>query len=223
MSPRPYQLGQRQASVDATRRKVLDAARSLLADPAGQPAFSVDAVAKKADVARATVYYQFDSKAGLLEALFNSLAANGQLSDLAGAFTNPDPVEGLRRFVACFGRFWGSDRMVLRRIRAIAALDPEVGPLIAARDERRRQGLQVLARRLAGGVGSDGAGGDREARGADGGAREAAGAIVDIIHTLTSFETFDALAGADQEPEDVIPIVTDLVLRVAIGRTPPSA
>ena len=205
--------------MDATRRKVLDAARALLADPAGQPAFSVDAVAKKADVARATVYYQFDSKAGLLEALFNSLAANGQLSDLASAFTNPDPVEGLRRFVACFGRFWASDRMVLRRIRAIAALDPEVGPLIAARDERRRQGLQVLARRLAG----DGTGGDREGSGADGSEREATDTIIDIIHTLTSFETFDALAGPDQEPDDVIPIVTDLVLRVALRGAPPSA
>jgi len=204
MSPRSYQLGQRQAAVDATRDKVLGAARELLADPSGQPGFSVDAVAKKADVARATVYYQFESKAGLLEALFDSLAEDGQLDASAAAFTDPDPVAGLRHFVGCFGRFWASDRLVLRRIRAIAALDPDVRPLIAARDDRRRHGLQVLVGRLSG---------------LDALVERGAGAgnvdnLVKIIYTLTSFDTFDALAGSDQEPDQVIPVVVDLVLRV---------
>jgi len=204
MSPRSYQLGQRQAAVDETRRKVLDAARALLADPSGQPGFSVDAVAKRADVARATVYYQFDSKAGLLEALFDALAEDGQMDGLADAFTDPEPRAGLGHFVACFGRFWASDRLVLRRIRAIAALDPDVGPVIAARDERRRHGLQILVGRL---VSAE----------AEEGSRTGSGdtdVLVNIIHTLTSFETFDALAGPGREPDQVIPVVTDLVLRV---------
>ncbi|HEV2638782.1 MAG TPA: helix-turn-helix domain-containing protein [Actinocrinis sp.] len=195
MSPRPYQLGQRQAAVDATRQKVLDAARALLADPDGSAAFSLDAVARRADVARATVYYRFESRSGLLEALFDTLAANGRMADLAGAFTHPDPAGALSRFVACFGRFWASDRLVLRRIRAIAVLDPEVGAVIAARDERRRTGLRVLAGRF-GAVGED---------------------RVDVLHALTSFETFDTLAGPGREPDEVIPLVTELVLRVMTG------
>ena len=160
-------------------------------------------------MARATVYYQFDSKAGLLEALFDDLAECGQLAELAAAFTDPDPEAGLRHFVGCFGRFWASDRLVLRRIRAIAALDPDVGPLIASRDERRRHGLQVLIGRLGGAESED-------AQGAAGSGRDV-DKLVSVIHTLTSFETFDALAGPNQEPDQVIPVVADLVLRVVAG------
>lgn len=215
MSPRPYQLGQRQAAVDATRQKVLEAARALLAGPDGQPGFTVDAVAKQADVARATVYYRFGTKSGLLEALFDSLAERGHLGELPAAFTHPDPQEALRRFVACFGRFWASDRLVLRRIRAIAALDPEIGPVIQARDERRRTGLQVLAGRLDAARGT----GNGPAEVLMPGATATAGDDrIGLAHMLTSFETFDALAGPDREPDAVIPVITDLVLHVMTTR-----
>jgi AcrR family transcriptional regulator len=197
MSPRAYQLGQRQASVDETRRRVLAAARELLTEPDGYAVFTVDAVARRADVARATVYYRFGSKAGLLEALFDDLAAQGHLDRLAEAFTEPDPDRALRHFVACFGEFWASDRLVLRRVRALAALDPDVGPLIAARDERRRDGLRVLL--------------GRRAAAAPMQARELE-ALIAVAHTLTSFETFDTLAGPEQDPRDLVPVVTDLVL-----------
>src|SRR5271165_852074 len=98
MSPRPYNLGQRRGPIDRGRQQVLEAARRLLAGTASYTAFTVDAVAKQADVARATVYYQFGSKAGLLEAVCDSLAEAGQMSELATAFTEPDPREALRLF-----------------------------------------------------------------------------------------------------------------------------
>jgi AcrR family transcriptional regulator len=203
MSPRAYQLGLRQASVDDTRRRVLTAARELLTEPSGYAVFTVDAIARRADVARATVYYRFGSKAGLLEALFDDLAARGHLEQLAEAFTEPDPDRALRRFVACFGEFWASDRLVLRRVRALAALDPDVGPLIAARDERRRDGLRELLSRRAGAA-------PRQAETvAD---LDELEARVAIAHTLTSFETFDTLAGPGQDPRDLVPVVADLVL-----------
>ena len=179
MSPRPYNLGQRRGPIDRGRQQVLDAARRLLAGTASYTAFTVDAVAKQADVARATVYYQFGSKAGLLEAVCDSLAEAGQMSELAVAFTEPDPREALRLFVGCFGRFWSVDRAAMRRLRALAVLDPDVGTVISARDERRREGLTVLVSRLAGASVLAG-GPDRALR---------------VLFTLTSFETFDALAG----------------------------
>ena len=205
MSPRPYRLGQRQAAVDQTRRKVLAAARELLAEPAGYALFTVDAIATRADVARATVYYRFGSKAGLLEALFDALAADGGMARLAEAFTEPDPDEALRRFVACFAAFWSSDRLVLRRVRALAALDPDVGPLIAARDERRREGARVLLTRRAPGT-TNLAAADLET-------------LVDLVHTLTSFETFDTLAGPDRDPRELAPLITDLILRATAAAT----
>ncbi|HUZ56764.1 MAG TPA: TetR/AcrR family transcriptional regulator [Streptosporangiaceae bacterium] len=194
MSPRPYDLGKRRGQIDQSRQQVLGAARSLLAGTASYTAFTVDAVARQADVARATVYYQFGSKAGLLEALCDALAEAGQMSDLAGAFADPDPLEALRRFIACFGRFWSADRLAMRRLRALAALDPDVGAVISARDQRRRDGLEVLVGRL------------REAH------LTAAepGHAVRVLMALTSFETFDALARPDQELTAVVPVVLHL-------------
>jgi AcrR family transcriptional regulator len=193
MSPRPYRLGARQASIDETRRSILDAARSLLGDASHYTAFTVDAVAKAADVARATVYYQFESKTGLLEALCDRLSELGQIDQLGLAMSDPDPVSGLKRLVATFGRFWAADRVVMRRLRALAALDPEVSAVIAARDERRRQALQVMVARL------DNAGGEQTVR---------------LLHSITSFETFDTLAGADRKASEAIALATRLALAV---------
>ena len=43
MSPRPYQLGKRKEQIDLSRRRVLDAARSLLAEATSYTAFTIDA------------------------------------------------------------------------------------------------------------------------------------------------------------------------------------
>ena len=198
MSPRPYQLGKRQAEIDEGRRRMIDAARALLAETTSYTAFTLDAVAKRADVARATVYYHFGSKSGLLEALCDDLAASGQMGDLAQVFTTPDPLEALHGFVAAFARFWAADRIVMRRLRALAHLDPDVGAVIAARDDRNRQGLRVLLGRLA-----ERPGGLTPSRDLK--------ALVSVLHTLTSFETFDSLAGPDRTPTEVVPVVVALV------------
>ncbi len=203
MSPRPYHLGKRQDQIDASRQRVIAAARALLAEATSYTAFTVDAVAKRADVARATVYYQFASKTGLLEALCDALADAGQMADLASAFREPDPVEALRTFIACFGRFWDVDRLVMRRLRALAALDPEVGAVISGRDERRRSGLAVLVARL-----------NEDHRLAVQTDR-----AVRLLYTLTGFETFDALAAAEQALTAVTPDVLTLAEGI-MGATP---
>jgi AcrR family transcriptional regulator len=197
VSPRPYNLGKRREPVEAARRQVLDAARQLLGGTAGYTAFTVDAVARQADVARATVYYQFGSKAGLLEALCDHLADLGGMSGLAAAFTEPEPREALGLFVAAFGRFWAADRPAMRRLRALAQLDPDVGAVIAARDQRRRDGLAVLAGRLGA------AAPDR---------------VVRILTALTSFETFDAVAGPDRDIGAAVPDIVRLA-EAALGRS----
>src|SRR2546421_10304290 len=145
MSPRPYRLGQRQVAADETRARVLAAAREQLAK---ETSFSIDAVARRADVARMTVYYQFGSKRGLLEGLFDMLAARGGLRGLPPAFQQADPRVALDGLIDVFARFWSSDRLVLRRLRAMAALDPELDDVLGERNEGRRQGLRVIVSRL---------------------------------------------------------------------------
>lgn len=197
MCPRPYQLGRRQEQIDESRRRVIDAARARLAEADSYRSFTVEAVAKQADVAKATVYYQFGSKTGLLEALCDDLAAAGGMSGMPAAFSDADPVAGLRTLVGVFATFWAEDRTVMRRLRALAALDPEVGEVIAARDQRRYGALEVIVGRLV-----DGAGHEPPP------ARER---LVRTLCMLTSFETFDALAGPDRPLGDVTGQVVDLV------------
>src|SRR5690242_9859769 len=116
MSPRPYKLGQRQAATEQTRTRIIQAARELLIAPGGISSFSIEMVAKAADVARMTVYHQFGSKLGLLEALCDSLAASGGMQQLATAFSMSDPLDALDQFILTFGRFWEEDRLVVRRL-----------------------------------------------------------------------------------------------------------
>ena len=187
MSPRPYQLGARQVQIDDSRQKVIDAARALLTESTSYTAFTVDAVAKRADVARATIYYQFESKIGLLEAVCDALAEDGQMAELASAFTNPDPIEAFSIFIACFARFWNSDRLVMRRLRSLARLEQEVGGVISARDGRRSSGLAVLVARLS----------DQHLLNVE------PDRALQILFTLTSFETFDSLAADNLSMTDV--------------------
>jgi len=92
--------------------------------------------------------------------------------------------------------FWSSDRVVIRRIRGLAAIDPDFERGVRARDERRREGLRVVVGRLA-------AAHDKPS--AD--AREE---VIDLLHTLTSFETYDNLAGTTRSPDEVAALVCRL-------------
>src|ERR1700704_3298750 len=147
MSPRPYRLGQRQVANEATRGRIVEAARDLLASPDGLGEFTVEAGARQAKVARMTVYYQFGSRAGLLEAIFDDMAARGGMWELPGIFKQPDAVAALSEFTAVFVRFWASQRLIIRRLQVLTALDPELQKV--SRDEWRRQGLQVILGRTA--------------------------------------------------------------------------
>jgi AcrR family transcriptional regulator len=208
MSPRPYELGKRQEQIDESRQRVIDAARSLLAQADSYRSFTVEAVAKQADVAKATIYYQFGSKTGLLEALCDALAGAGGMSGMPAAFTDPDPAAGLRTLVGVFARFWGEDRGVMRRLRALAALDPDVEAVIASRDQRRRSALEAIVGRLL----DD----PEHSRSQD---RER---LVRDLYMLTSFETFDTLAGPDHPLDGATGEVLRLI-DAALRQDPTSA
>jgi AcrR family transcriptional regulator len=189
MSPRPYQKRTREVATAETRARIIDAARALLTEASGALNFTIDAVAQRADVARMTVYYQFKSKRGLLEALFDDLAQRGRMSELRNAFTAADPVAALDTFIETFVRFWSADRVIIRRLNALARLDAEIEQALRERGSWRREGLTVLVQRLKG-------------------ARDET--LIDVLHMLTSFETYDALATQKRRPKDVEAILQSL-------------
>jgi AcrR family transcriptional regulator len=197
MSPRPYNPGQRQASTEQTRLRIIQAARELLMASDGYSRFSIEAVARQADVARMTVYYQFGSKIGLLEALSDYLATNGGLDQLSTAFRRTEPLEALETFINIFSHFWEADRMVIRRLLALAALDPDFAQVIQARDALRLQGARVIVGRFVQKCGLP--------------TSESFDDAVSTLYTLLSFASFDSLAGPERSIEEVAPLVLRLV------------
>ena len=142
-----------------------------------------------------TVYNQFESKAGLLEDLFDSIAERGAFGQMGDVFAIEDADEALDAFVDLFGRFWTSSRRAHRKLRAAALLDPELDKAIVARNDRRRLGITELVRRIA------------KSRKLAMPKDEA----IKVLFVLMSFDTFDALAGPDRSPTDVSPTIRRLV------------
>jgi AcrR family transcriptional regulator len=203
MSPRPYRRERRDAAAEQTRGRIVEAARALLAAPDGMADFSMEAVARQADVARMTVYYQFGSRRGLLEALFDDLAARGRIGELlSAAFQQPDPLKGLDALILAFVEFWAVDRLVMRRLRSLAALDLDVAQGVRERDERRRQAALALLDRLAARHGWP--------------AEQELHEATDLLFTLTSFESFDSLAGETRSASDIARLL-QRTIRAALG------
>jgi AcrR family transcriptional regulator len=194
MSPRPYSMEKREAATSETRLRILEATRQILADES-EVALSMEAIARRADVSRLTIYYQFKSRPGLLEALYDYLAMRGNMRRMAEVFHEPDPYAALDKLVSVFVGFWSSDRILIRRLRAMAELDPEIRESIQSRDARRNQIAREILKRMA-----------AEKKYDD----ERLIATADVIAVLTGFATYDALATAGHEEKEIIAMISRL-------------
>jgi AcrR family transcriptional regulator len=183
MSPRAYNLGKRKAATEETRARIIEATRRLLDAPDGVSAFTIDAVAREANVARMTVYYQFGSKMGLLESLYNHLASGTLVTRLPAAMQETDARKALGMVLDAFAAFWSTDRLIIRRLRALASLDPEVDAGIRNRDEWRRGIFTNLITRL----------GDLD--------ESVRSDLIETVLVIAGFETFDKLADARDDKE----------------------
>jgi AcrR family transcriptional regulator len=198
MSTRPYTSSVRTAAAAAKRDRVIEAAARSLREDASIAAFSLDAVAKAAGVTRLTVYHQFGSRRGLLEAVFDEIARQGGLTEIPNAMAMSDPRAALDRLVEIFCAFWNRDAAVGRLHEAMAT-DPEFAQALIGRNERRRKTVNVLVGRIAGKTASPQARQD----------------AVDLIFALTSFAMF-AMLRADRSVDDVCALVKS-ACRSAIG------
>jgi AcrR family transcriptional regulator len=194
MSPRSYQSERRQSATNETRSRILEAARSLLGGTGGAT-FTIDAVAERADVARMTVYYQFGSKPGLIAALSDDLASRGGIDRLPQAFMATDPLAGLEILVQVFMHLWESERLVIQRLRALSAFDPDFSEH-EDRNQRRRQAIIVLLGRLSPPV-------DLEDK-------------ADLLTAMTSFESYETLAASGRDAEAAASLITAAIRRLIV-------
>src|SRR5258708_34521712 len=93
---RPYRSPHRAAATEQTRARIIAAACTLLGGGMNLPQFSLDALARQAGGTRLTIYNQFESKRGLLEAGFDDLSHLGGLSEFPAVFADDDAKQALR-------------------------------------------------------------------------------------------------------------------------------
>ena len=189
MPTRTYVSPARTAAADEKRARVLAAATALLRKEASIAGVSMDAVAKAADVTRLTVYNQFQSRRGLLEAVFERIASEGGLGRIPEAMAKTNPAAALERLIEIFCDFWSHDEAI-GRLSEAAASDPEFAQAIGERVERRRKSLSVLLERAI-------------PRGVSAKNRRDA---VDLIFALTSYPVF-AMLSDGRTPEMVCTII----------------
>jgi len=197
MSPRAYKSPLRDAAASATRGRIITAAAAILGAADGIGKFSLDAVAKKACVTRLTVYNQFGSRRALMEAVFDERAARGGLFRIGEAMQDPDPRSALLRVIGIFCDFWNSDPGTMRLLHAAGASDAEFAESVRERNERRRNVLSAVVRRLAAGRAPP---------------PRALGNLVDVLFALTSFAFFSQLKTGKRTAEAVSRIIEEMAM-----------
>ena len=201
--PRPYTLGERQKESDRKRSTVLATARAAL-ESNGFADFSLESIARQSAVTRQTVYNLFGSKTGLLEALFDAIAVDGGMQRMRLVMQHADAESALASFVDVFCDFWAKDRLLIRRIHGIAAIDPEIGSVVEARN-RRRQGAAIRILQMMDDEGTKRTPEEQSQRAA-------------ALYALTSFEFFDVLAdscGSTEQATRLVRVLTEKSLLVS--------
>ena len=97
--PRPYNLGARAASVDDTKRRILEAANAEYAKH-GVEGTSMHAVARSADVAPGTVRYHYATPEALAEAVATQWVATMGMPDPAAIDSSLPFAERFRSLVS---------------------------------------------------------------------------------------------------------------------------
>jgi AcrR family transcriptional regulator len=189
MDKRRYVQRARAESTDATRRRILAAARTTLErGPLG--ALRVEEIARAAGVSRSTVYVLYGSRAGLFDALARHLRDEAGFETLVAASRLPDALENLRTSQRAAVHVYARMPELARALFTLGAIDPDAVAAVTAIEDGRRPGMVHLARLLADqGYLRDGV---------------SVAEATDILTVITSFAAFDELFTGSALPADVV-------------------
>jgi AcrR family transcriptional regulator len=192
---RPYALGRRLELSDGKRAAILRAARKQL-ESRGFLHLTMDGLARESGVTRQTIHNLFGTRDGVLEALFDQIAMNGGLERMRNVMQQTNAEAMLASFVGAFSDFWTKDRLLIRRIHGMAAVDPELGAAVETRNRRRQGAATRVVDRLSG-------------KDIKGRAQKVA-----TLYALTSFEFFDAMVESCGDEKDAAHVVLSLARKV---------
>lgn len=132
---RRYESPRRREQAAVTRRAILDAAQPLF-ERDGYSATTMAAIAEGAGVSLKTVYVVFETKSGILRALWNLLlrgdddeAPVAQRTWYRAVLEEPDPERTLRLNARNARRVKERAAALMAVIRSAAAIEPDIGAL----------------------------------------------------------------------------------------------
>jgi AcrR family transcriptional regulator len=187
--PRAYRPQRRSTRAEETRGKIMSAVRELLAEGKFHES-TVDVVADRAGIARATLYQHFRSRLDLVDAICDTFDVNPALLAVREAVEIPDTDTALAETISNTVGFWSSEDPILSQLYGVAAIDPAARDLVDRQRADRRGEMQRLIRHLR-------ANGRLRAKLTE---RHAVASLM----MLTSYETFRELRAAGLGERDVI-------------------
>jgi AcrR family transcriptional regulator len=139
---RPYDNSRRQAQVQATQLRIIEAAKAMFITD-GYPATTLEAIADAADTSLPTLYRLFSSKRTLLKAVLDisfggddQPVAFGDRPEVQAARAETDPWALITAFARIGRDFMQRSSAILRVLATAAAVDPDAAQLL---EEIRRQ------------------------------------------------------------------------------------
>lgn len=144
---RAYRTRHRKQRPQQTRERITTAVRELLAEGAFHES-TVEEVADRAGISRATLYQHFASRLELVDAICDTFDANPALLALRKSVQLPDADAALAETIANAVGFWSSEDPILSQLYGVAAIDPAAQDLVDRQRVDRRGEMQRLAKRL---------------------------------------------------------------------------
>jgi AcrR family transcriptional regulator len=109
---------------------------------------TVEEVADRAGVSRATVYLHFRSRFDLVDAICDSFAGNDALQGAKASIDLTDLDQALAATLENSARFWASEDAVLAELYGVVAVDPAAQAFVDRQRADRRRHFKQLAHRL---------------------------------------------------------------------------
>lgn len=181
---RAYRPGRKEDLAAETRKRILEAVRGLLNEGTFHQA-TVEQIAKRAGVSRATLYQHFGTRLGLVDALCETFDATPALLALRKSVEIAELEAALDDWMANVVKFWSGEERILQQLYGVAAVDEAARALVGRQTEDRRTELKRVLTRA------------KESGRLKGSERDALARLL----MLTSFETFEELRRRAQLPE----------------------